>query len=269
MLPLDATGWMIVLVWVFLGGSVGSFMNVVVYRLPLGLSLIWPPSHCPRCKNPIPWFDNVPVFGWIMLRGKCRHCRLPIAIRYPLVEAIAAAMFGLTAFAGCLSHGPILFYVGNIYYLFLLGTLLCAGLIELDGNRPPWKLYVPALLVGAVLPWFWPMDWPLAAWPGLPDWVSVPVNVLAGISVGVVLGGAARWMPRLRKPNGLALGLPCVGLILGWQAAGVLAIATMAVDAVFWRASPALSRLRPPPSLVLWFLGLLWILIWSSLALLS
>jgi leader peptidase (prepilin peptidase)/N-methyltransferase len=263
---LDSAGWMIVFVWCFFGGCVGSFLNVVVYRLPLGLSLISPPSHCPRCKNPIPWFDNVPVFGWIMLRGKCRHCRSAIAIRYPLVEAVTAAMFGLLTAAGYLFHGPNLFYVDNIYYLFLLCTLLCTGLIELDGNQPPKKLFVPVLALG-VVPWFWPMPWPLAARPELPDWFSGPVNILVGLATGAVLGGVAYGLPRLRRPNGLAFGLLCVGLILGWQAVSVLALATVMTDAMFWFSSPAWSRLRPPPSLVLWILSLLWILVWSSLAL--
>jgi len=76
-------------------------LNVVVYRLPNGLSLISPPSHCPKCKQPIRWYDNVPVFGWIALRGRCRDCRCWIPIRYPLVEAITLAMFaGLAAVEG-------------------------------------------------------------------------------------------------------------------------------------------------------------------------
>ena len=75
----DAAHWLIVLWLCLVGGAVGSFLNVVVYRLPLGISLIRPPSHCPACKQPIRWFDNVPVFGWIMLRGRCRNCRSSIS----------------------------------------------------------------------------------------------------------------------------------------------------------------------------------------------
>jgi leader peptidase (prepilin peptidase) / N-methyltransferase len=121
------------------GGCVGSFLNVVVYRLPNGLSLISPPSHCPQCKEPIRWYDNVPVFGWIMLGGHCRHCHGWIPIRYPLVEAFTAAMFAALAMV----EDPLT--AAYPCHLMLLCTLLCAVLIKVDGNRPPWRLFVPAL----------------------------------------------------------------------------------------------------------------------------
>ena len=92
-MSLDAAYYLIA-AWLFvLGATIGSFLNVVVHRLPLGMSLIEPGSHCPACKHPIRWHDNVPILGWIMLGGRCRDCGSPIAIRYPLVEAITAAMF--------------------------------------------------------------------------------------------------------------------------------------------------------------------------------
>jgi leader peptidase (prepilin peptidase) / N-methyltransferase len=122
------------------GGCVGSFLNVVVYRLPNGLSLVLPPSHCPKCKEPIRWFDNVPVLGWIMLGGHCRHCRCWIPIRYPLVEACTAAMFAGLAMV----EDPLT--VAYLCHLILLCTLFCAALIAVDGNRPPWRLFVPALI---------------------------------------------------------------------------------------------------------------------------
>src|SRR6186713_2187435 len=76
-----------------LGACVGSFLNVVVWRLPRGESLITPPSHCPKCDRPLKWYDNLPVIGWIKLGGKCRYCRAPISPRYPIVEAITGALF--------------------------------------------------------------------------------------------------------------------------------------------------------------------------------
>ncbi len=93
-------------VWVAaLGGMIGSFLNVVVYRLPAGLSVVHPGSHCPKCNHAIRWFDNVPVFSWLFLRGRCRDCRAAIAIRYPLVEAATMAMFLLLAFAELFTGG--------------------------------------------------------------------------------------------------------------------------------------------------------------------
>lgn len=76
-----------------LGASVGSFLNVVVWRLPRGKSLVSPPSHCPRCLHRLAWYDNIPVFGWIALRGRCRYCAGPISARYPIVEFATGALF--------------------------------------------------------------------------------------------------------------------------------------------------------------------------------
>ena len=81
--------WLIVF-----GACVGSFLNVLVYRLPLRRSVVHPPSHCPRCEHPIRWYDNVPIVGWIKLRGKCRDCQSPISVRYPCVEGFCGLLFG-------------------------------------------------------------------------------------------------------------------------------------------------------------------------------
>src|SRR5215208_5651272 len=76
-----------------LGSCIGSFLNVVVWRLPRGESLWWPPSRCPRCGHRLAAYDNIPIFGWIFLGGKCRYCKAPISARYPIVETIAALLF--------------------------------------------------------------------------------------------------------------------------------------------------------------------------------
>ena len=73
----------------FMGACVGSFANVVAYRLPLGMSVVWNPSHCPKCSHPLRARDNVPVLGWLWLRGRCRDCGQSIAARYALVELLA------------------------------------------------------------------------------------------------------------------------------------------------------------------------------------
>src|SRR5215210_6388178 len=77
-----------------LGAVIGSFLNVVIWRLPRGASLAAPGSHCPACQRPIAPYDNIPVVSWLVLRGRCRHCRSRISVRYPLVELLTAAAFG-------------------------------------------------------------------------------------------------------------------------------------------------------------------------------
>src|SRR5580693_1057551 len=80
-----------------LGLAVGSFLNVVIYRVPQGLSIVSPRSACPACGAPIRERDNIPVFSWVLLRGRCRDCQAPISGRYPLVELTCAALFAGTA----------------------------------------------------------------------------------------------------------------------------------------------------------------------------
>ena len=132
----------LVATWMFLlGGTVGSFLNVVVYRLPAGLSLVHPGSHCPRCKHPIRWYDNVPILGWVLLGGRCRDCKAAIAVRYPLVEAFTAVLF---LAAAVLEPS----WQACAFHLVLLRTLLPAALIDYDGSPlPPWPA-LPALSVG-------------------------------------------------------------------------------------------------------------------------
>jgi leader peptidase (prepilin peptidase) / N-methyltransferase len=142
----------------FLGGTVGSFLNVVVYRLPAGLSLVHPPSRCPLCLHAIRWYDNIPVLGWLWLGGKCRDCRQPISARYPLVEAITAVLFVLVAWSEGLFYvwaealvavrgrwEPELLLSETADYLIrmvLICTLWTASLMQLDGQRAPGRMLV-------------------------------------------------------------------------------------------------------------------------------
>lgn len=139
-----------VVLFVFvLGASVGSFLNVVVYRLPAGLSLLFPPSRCPQCLNRLKAYDNVPVFGWLWLRGRCRYCRNPIAIRYPLVEAATGFLFLLVFFKFGLP-GQTLDYWQTLGYCAFLSWLLALSLIDIDTMTLPNSLTQSGLLAGLV-----------------------------------------------------------------------------------------------------------------------
>jgi leader peptidase (prepilin peptidase)/N-methyltransferase len=124
-----------------LGAAVGSFLNVVVYRLPAGLSLIYPPSRCPKCETRLKPYDNVPVFGWLWLRGRCRSCRLPIAARYPVVEWATGCLF-LAVF---IAFGLTWQTLG--YWIFVC-WLLALALIDLDTMTLPNGLTASGLLLG-------------------------------------------------------------------------------------------------------------------------
>ncbi len=130
-----------ILIVFILGAAVGSFLNVVVYRLPAGRSLIHPPSYCPRCETRLKPYDNVPVFGWLWLKGKCRSCKLPIASRYPLVEFSTGCLFT----AVFLSFGMTWQTPG--YWLFIC-WLLALALIDLDTMTLPNSLTASGLVLG-------------------------------------------------------------------------------------------------------------------------
>ena len=208
----------IILVWLFaLGAAIGSFLNVVIYRLPAGLSLSRPASHCPACKHTIRWYDNVPMFGWVWLGGRCRDCGTRISPRYPIVEVLTAGLFLLVGLVEGFPGGanlprrPVCVADGWIYpdlnsaqvagivawHLMLLTTLLAAAGIQFDGHRPPWRLYLPALAVGLLAPLGWPHLHPVPLCRGFAEAVSPAgghvaglLDSLAGLGMGSILSAA-------------------------------------------------------------------------------
>ncbi len=221
-----------VVLWSFaLGASVGSFLNVVVYRLPAGLNLSRPKSRCPRCETAIRPTDNLPVLGWLRLRGRCRACGLPIAARYPLVETICGATLALLALEIVLLGGvnlPIEIGRSDLATQFLRqlepeavalcgvlfvgsATLLGAGLIALDGHRVPWRLLAFGLLCPAAVAAVWPGV--RVGEPGM--WGGGPWR-LAGRSAGYDLG-LYRFAPNLPGPRDVLAG----GLLWGAIAAAL------------------------------------------------
>src|SRR4051794_26597346 len=127
-----------------LGLAVGSFLNVVAYRLPRGESLSRPGSHCPSCGTPVRPSDNVPVLSWLALRGRCRACRTAISGRYPLVEALTAALCVAVVLAG----GP---EAGTLLGLAFVLLLVPVAFIDLDHRIIPNKLTGPGAVVALAL----------------------------------------------------------------------------------------------------------------------
>jgi leader peptidase (prepilin peptidase)/N-methyltransferase len=173
------------LVFFVLGSMVGSFLNVVIYRLPLGLSVVTPPSHCPHCKYSIPWFLNVPLVTWMMLGGKCRNCRAPISPRYFLVELLT----GLTFLACWSVFGGSSALLALAMCLFLSG-LIAATFIDFEHYIIPDEITLGGAMVGFVLSFFLPgmhgEDRPVA---GL-------ISSMLGIAIG---GGVVYGILRLGK----------------------------------------------------------------------
>lgn len=129
---------------VLLGLIVGSFLNVVIWRVPRGESIVRPPSHCPACGSPIQPRDNVPVASWLALRGRCRHCHTSISARYPAIEVLTAAAFGAVTWrVGAHWELPA--------FLYLSAVLISLAFIDYDTHKLPNALTLPSYLVGVVL----------------------------------------------------------------------------------------------------------------------
>ena len=161
----------------FFGATIGSFLNVVVYRMPRGLNIVRPRSRCPVCATPIALRDNIPVFSWLLLRGRCRCCATRISPRYVLVELAVGLLFVGLLYVEVISGGANLPFraqkdvyglisihwdsMGSLaciglFHAYLLITLLAVTLIQVDGLPVPKRLRGWPLLLGLVLPLIWP-----------------------------------------------------------------------------------------------------------------
>jgi leader peptidase (prepilin peptidase)/N-methyltransferase len=196
--------WFGVAVAAAYGLVVGSFLNVVIHRLPREESLLRPPSRCPRCGAPVRWFENLPVLSYVVLGGRCRACRAPISPRYPAVELLSGALavaallrFGLTA--------------AGVEAMLLLMLLIPLAFIDLEHHLLPDVLTLPGIAVGFA--------------GSLLGGLAAPLDAVIGAGVGAAVPYAVivtyRW---LRGAEGMGLGdvklLAMIGAFLGWR--GVL-----------------------------------------------
>ncbi|GIF06791.1 prepilin peptidase [Actinoplanes siamensis] len=188
-----------------LGLAVGSFLNVVIHRVPRNQSLVRPGSHCPDCGHAIRNRHNVPVLGWLLLRGRCADCATPISARYPLVEAGTAALFvAVTARFGWSWELP--------GYLYLAAVAIALALIDLDVMRLPDKIVLPSYAVATAL--------------------LVPAALLTGDPAALLRGAAAAillyLLYRVLGAWGMGGGdvklAPLLGFHLGWLGWGAVAI---------------------------------------------
>jgi leader peptidase (prepilin peptidase)/N-methyltransferase len=209
--------------WIVLlfGLLVGSFLNVCIARLPLGQSLIRPASHCPRCKTPIRWYDNVPIISFLLLGGKCRSCRLPISLRYPLVELLNGFLYlGALSVYGLTGEGVLV--------MVLCSSLLVITFIDLDHQIIPDVITLPGVVFGlAVAPFF--MTALAAPVPfGLAPDAGVYLTGLLNSVIGLLMGGGPLlligWLwEKLRGVEAMGGGdvklMGMMGSFLGWRGA--------------------------------------------------
>jgi len=196
-------GWSLYVLTGLFGALVGSFLNVCIFRLPRGESIVWPGSRCPACGRAIEFYDNVPVLSYLWLQGRCRACHAPISLRYPLVEAVnAAGYLGILWFFGPGWQAAM--------YAMLFSALLVVAGTDLSHKIIPNVITLPGIVVGLV-----------GAMTVLPvGWMNAILGVLIG---GGILWALAWASPYLFGKEGMGGGdiklLAMVGAFLGWKSA--------------------------------------------------
>ena len=181
---------MLVFVAVLFGLVVGSFLNVVIHRVPNRESVVWPASHCPHCGEPIRPRDNVPLISYLLLRGRCRNCKERISARYPAVEATTGLLFGAAAYEFGLN-------LALLHALVFISALISLAVIDLEHRLLPNVILGPAALAGLVLS--------ILADPA--GWWIYPTSAIA--VAGALLGLA------LIYPSGMGMGDVKMGGMLG------------------------------------------------------
>lgn len=193
----------LLLLYSFIFGTlVGSFLNVVIFRLPdEKQSVVFPASHCPKCGTNLHWYENIPVFSYIALRGKCRTCKAPVSLQYPLVE-LCMALLSLALY-----HQVGLSFLFPLYFLFL-AALLVIIFIDIQLQIIPDKISLPGILIGFLGSFFNP-------WV---SWQEAGLGILLG---GGILYAVAKGYALLAKREGMGGGdiklLAMIGAFLGWQ----------------------------------------------------
>ncbi|MFZ5994771.1 MAG: prepilin peptidase [Thermodesulfobacteriota bacterium] len=184
------------------GLSIGSFLNVLIYRLPLGRSIIRPGSACPNCGAGIRWYDNIPVLSYLLLLGKCRRCRSRISLRYPLVELVT----GLLSPAIFFRYGVS--WTGLFYFIFV-AALIAIIFIDFDHQIIPDIITYPGIIAGFI------------------SSLILPNITYRDSLIGIILGGGILYLIALgylilAKREGMGGGdiklLAMIGAFLGWQA---------------------------------------------------
>ena len=159
------------------GLTVGSFLNVVIHRLPLGASVVRPGSHCPSCQTPIAPWDNIPVLSYVLLGGRCRHCRAHISLRYPAVELMTGLVFAALAWR----FGPT--WMALFMMLFAAALIVAAG-VDIDHQIIPDEISIGGLVAGLLVA-------PLVhAAAGTPYILAVKESLL-----GALIGAGMLWVP--------------------------------------------------------------------------
>ena len=210
-MPLPPEAFPVLTIFIFLAGlCIGSFLNVCIWRIPRDESIVWPGSHCPACNHAIAPWDNLPLLSWILLGGKCRHCRAPISPRYFIVELLTGALFaGLWLVHGWALQTPV--------YLFFTAALVLGTFVDFDHLILPDRVTIGGMVAGPILSFAFP------ALQGQTERLPALVQSLIGLAVGYGLLWLVATIGRaILKREAMGMGdvklLGAIGACLGWPA---------------------------------------------------
>jgi leader peptidase (prepilin peptidase)/N-methyltransferase len=222
-----------------LGACIGSFLNVCIFRIPDDRSIVRPRSHCPNCKTPIAWYDNIPLLSYLLLAAKCRHCKTHISARYPLVEFLTATLFLLVWLKFTVNlERPVLglapiwsLWLIPIYWL-IIGGLVAGTFIDIDHMILPDGITIGGAILGIVLS---------AIVPELHGKVSAVEGLLTGL-IGAAVGGGMLWAIAgigtfIFKKPAMGMGdvklMAAIGAFMGWTATIFTLMMSSLIGAIF------------------------------------
>ena len=193
--------WSMALALGLLGLAIGSFLNVCIYRIPAGVSIVTPPSRCQSCGQELRWYHNIPVASWLALGGRCGFCRAPVSWRYPAIEVLTAIVFALHGLV--FEPAPLL-----AVRLVFAAVLIVLAFIDIDHRILPDSMTLTGIPLGLLASFWLPPGWRASL-------------------IGILLGGGVLWLIaeayyRWRKVEGMGMGdvkmLAMIGAVLGWRA---------------------------------------------------
>ncbi len=217
--------WWETLLFFALGTCVGSFMNVCIYRLPRGLSIVKPGSHCPLCGTPIEWYDNIPIFSFLALGGRCRRCKAGISARYVLVESVTGALFAFAAYKLRALEGYSYGLVGA--YLFLVAGLVVSTFTDIELQIIPDRITLGGMalapVMSVVVPGLHEEFSLLGSGPGkerLDSLIACVIGIAVGAGMLYIVGFLGKLVLQEEAMGGGDVKLMgMVGGFLGWQGA--------------------------------------------------
>jgi len=214
--------------------SVGSFLNVVILRLPVkGESIVHPPSHCPKCDYKLKWYDNIPIFSYVLLGGKCRKCKLPISMQYPLIE-LATAALGVLCF---MKYG---FSLSFFVYFTFCAYLIAITFIDIPYQIIPDELSLSGIVIGITASFF----------TGQLMWQDSVIGALVGFFLIAIISYGYFF---LTKREGMGMGdaklLAMLGAFLGWQSIPFILLASSIQGLIVALLAIAFGLMKKAPPL--------------------